>query len=1091
MRTSRVITAMTHSCARSFATGGSQIPFAFRALLLAAVVLVAGGRCAAALPEGALAIDLPAGGAETTLKLLAEQAKVEVVFSTEIAARVRTLPVKGFFTALDAAMRMLADTPLRATQRDAASAIVVSRRTPTRTAEDNGRGEKSSDPPRVGPPSSQASELKTSPNTQTSTPNPMKNRTLLAALAGWLALSPTADAQTPAPTAGATGSANPVVKLSPFEVKTDTGYLASGTLAGSRLNTSLFDTPSAISVMTKDFLDDIAATSVQDALGYALNAEYDASNNTGNPVGSSDLPFAIRGFTGASLGRNYFQWGLESDTYNTERLDFSRGPNSILFGTGAPGGIINTTTKRAVFGREVREVGLRVGSWDERRATFDYGRQIGRTLALRVNGVAHHKESWQDFVKADRKGAALAMTYRPFAHTEIRFDGEYGEYDRVTAFPFLPSDFVTPWIAAGKPISNTYGTVVPGTARTTARAYVYDIATGTVQSWFGSVSTLSAGTSPFQKQLTNFSVLPLKANITGDGNQSNSRFLATALFLEQKVGPFWFEAVVNRQDSGRLWLSGNNSSDAAVRADANAFLPNGRPNPNVGKIYVDAAQGFQTTQDNVTDDFRASGTYTLDLKGKNPWLGTYAITGLVSRRVEDSLADTLTEVNTTPAGDAIYPRDLNSGNNLIYRRVYLDPFGSGPKGGVDARHYQFAQGGVTSGYRRRQNQGVVSRQQLDTRMVAGQATLLKDRLVVTGGVRKDEQEIFGGTATQNPITTEWSRQTLNPNSTDSAGITRTFGSVLHVTSWASAFYNQSNNFTPQTGLTVYGTELGPQRGVGKDYGVKLRLFDGRLYASLSRYETSSVNGRASINREYQDAVNEINKAIGDPARFFGTEVDGIDNAGKGHELEITANPTRQWRFTLNLAQTQQITDNNRPRMQAYFAERRSGWLAKGNLLLLPPLNSVPPIDPKTGAPSTVATAVAQLDDFVPRVILVQNGFTRQQLREYTGSGFAAYTFKSDKGLLNGLTAGAGVRYRGAPVVGNVSGASVYGKAETLVNVLLRKSVPIFGRPVRFQANFDNILNVNDPILVNADAGGQYRWLYPNPFRWSLSATTKF
>ena len=106
----------------------------------------------------------------------------------------------------------------------------------------------------------------------------------------------------------------------------------------------------------------------------------------------------------------------------------------------------------------------------------------------------------------------------------------------------------------------------------------------------------------------------------------------------------------------------------------------------------------------------------------------------------------------------------------------------------------------------------------------------------------------------------------------------------------------------------------------------------------------------------------------------------------------------------------------------------------------------------------------------------------------TGSNVYCPLITLDNGATN---AGAGVRYRGAPVVGNVSGASVYGKAETLVNVLLRKSVPIFGRPVRFQANFDNILNVNDPILVNADAGGQYRWLYPNPFRWSLSATTKF
>jgi outer membrane receptor for ferric coprogen and ferric-rhodotorulic acid len=48
------------------------------------------------------------------------------------------------------------------------------------------------------------------------------------------------------------------VTFSPFEVRTDedTGYTASSTLAGSRLNTALHDTPASISVFTKEFIDD-------------------------------------------------------------------------------------------------------------------------------------------------------------------------------------------------------------------------------------------------------------------------------------------------------------------------------------------------------------------------------------------------------------------------------------------------------------------------------------------------------------------------------------------------------------------------------------------------------------------------------------------------------------------------------------------------------------------------------------------------------------------------------------------------------------------------------------------------------------------
>ncbi len=70
---------------------------------------------------------------------------------------------------------------------------------------------------------------------------------------------------------------NEVVELSPFVVasESDEGYVASNTLAGSRLNTSLRDVASPLEVFTKDFLDDIGATSIADAILYHSNAQED------------------------------------------------------------------------------------------------------------------------------------------------------------------------------------------------------------------------------------------------------------------------------------------------------------------------------------------------------------------------------------------------------------------------------------------------------------------------------------------------------------------------------------------------------------------------------------------------------------------------------------------------------------------------------------------------------------------------------------------------------------------------------------------------------------------------------------------------
>ena len=700
-------------------------------------------------------------------------------------------------------------------------------------------------------------------------------------------------------------------------------------------------------------------------------------------------------------------------------------------------------------------------------------------------------KSWRDYVGSDRKGAALAATFRPFKNTEIRFDGEYGEYDRVLTNPYLPGDGLSSWIAGGRLISATYGAVVTGAGRSTARVYVHDPTGGTVQSWFGSLLTTGGGaavSAAIPRGLTNFSVLPLKANPSGDGNRSDSRFSSYGLFVEQRIGQLWIEAVVSRQETGRLWLTSSNWGDSVIRADPNALLPDGRANPNVGRLYLDS-NAQQQTMDFVIDDLRLTAAYTLDLNKHSPWLGSYTVTGLLSSRANDQNNDNLFEVNTTPLGDTIYPRSLANANNRIYRRAYLDPFGSGRKGGYDARRTQFTQGGVTSGFARIQNQGIVSREELDSQMIAGQAKLLKDRLVVTGGLRRDKQKNFGGSATADAVTGVFPFQTLSTTSTDFEGDTKTFGLVVHVTPWLSAFHNRSDNFVPQSTLTILGDQLGPRLGKGRDFGLKFRLLDGRLYAAVTRYETSEKNRQNFADGNLVNAINEIYEATGDATRVAGaTSRDGIDTEGKGHEFELTANLTKQWRFSMNFSQTQGTQANNQPRLRAYIASHRAAWAAQSARPLIAPINGVPATDPKTAAPSTVATALDSLDGYIKN-ILAANGVTRRQLREYTGSVFTAYTLHSDSKWLNDLTLGGGARYRDKPVVGYRNGIEpVFGKGDVNVNLMAAKNLRLMNRRVRLQANLDNVLNVNDPIIVDADDTGAYRFLYPSPFRWTLSAT---
>ena len=188
---------------------------------------------------------------------------------------------------------------------------------------------------------------------------------VLAALASLPLPAQVAPASTPPAASGE------VVELSPFEVNTsrDLGYAAENTLAGSRLNTSLRDTAGSVSVFTREFLDDLAITNIHELVQYSVNAEINSNENQAgfaqNPVVNAErlvAPVLIRGVA-ASLGVDYFTSITPTDPYRVGRYEDNRGPNSILFGLGSPGGLINETSKVASTARDAATVRYSTGSF--------------------------------------------------------------------------------------------------------------------------------------------------------------------------------------------------------------------------------------------------------------------------------------------------------------------------------------------------------------------------------------------------------------------------------------------------------------------------------------------------------------------------------------------------------------------------------------------------------------------------------------------------------------------------------------------------------------------------------------------------------
>jgi outer membrane receptor protein involved in Fe transport len=362
--------------------------------------------------------DLPAGKAERTLKQLAEQTGVEVVFSTTLAAGVQTRAVRGTYTAIAAAQRMLDGTSLHANRDGSVGAIIVSRREPPRAA--------------AGPPAGGAPEgPKKKPAEDAAKPSPestMKSRNLLTALA---ALFAAGTASTGAQTIA--GAKPPVpdeaIVLSPFEVEATeaTGYQARSTLAGTRIRTSLEDVAASIQVVTKEFLQDTNSARIDELLVYTTGTEvagpggnfssgfvqFQGIQTSFNSQWNANRQTRVRGLEAADQTRNFFETNIPFHAYNTDRVEINRGANATLFGLGSPAGIINQATLVPLFRNKAR-VSLDVDDHGSLTGTLDLERMLLKNqLSVRVATLVQRERFQQKEAYEDQDRGYLSATYQP------------------------------------------------------------------------------------------------------------------------------------------------------------------------------------------------------------------------------------------------------------------------------------------------------------------------------------------------------------------------------------------------------------------------------------------------------------------------------------------------------------------------------------------------------------------------------------------------------------------------------------------------------------------------------------------------------
>lgn len=268
-----------------------------------------------------------------------------------------------------------------------------------------------------------------------------------------------------------------VIKLSPFTVTTekDQGYFAQNTLAGSRMKTNLSDLGSSISVVTKQEMEDTASTDINDVFRYEVNTEgaltytpgdqsmrndgvldVNAGGTRGNAVVSLTNAQAnrVRGLGSPSAAVNYYPaiGAVPFDSYNTDSVEISRGPNSMLFGLGSPAGIVNQSTAKAQLNKQSASVSFRGDQNGSFRSTLNFNQGLIDDKLAIYGAILYDDRQFERKPSYDKtKRYYGAITYKPFSKTTLRFSAEKYDNDNHRPNTLTPRDYVTQWNLAGQP----------------------------------------------------------------------------------------------------------------------------------------------------------------------------------------------------------------------------------------------------------------------------------------------------------------------------------------------------------------------------------------------------------------------------------------------------------------------------------------------------------------------------------------------------------------------------------------------------------------------------------------------------------------
>ncbi|MCY7297356.1 TonB-dependent siderophore receptor [Alteromonas sp. a30] len=224
----------------------------------------------------------------------------------------------------------------------------------------------------------------------------------------------------------------------------------------------LLETARSVSIETADDFAIKGMLTLDDTLVYS-------SGVVGEMFGFSTRgDFAsVRGFDAPeyrdgmqSLSGNYNN--TRPELFTLEQVEVLKGPASVLFGPGSPGGIINIVSKRPKAEIE-NEVQLEVGSFNRTQVAADLSlNNDDNSVMTRFVTLYRDSDTQISQVNDDSFVFAPSVTFTPSDATSISLLGDYTSRKSDTAQQFLPLTGTLLPSASGEKISNTAYLGEPG-----------------------------------------------------------------------------------------------------------------------------------------------------------------------------------------------------------------------------------------------------------------------------------------------------------------------------------------------------------------------------------------------------------------------------------------------------------------------------------------------------------------------------------------------------------------------------------------------------------------------------------------------------